>query len=232
MGIAIGGAVFPIYACLVWEKANGTGAIVAAIVGTISGLTTWLITCDRYCTSNPGECPDGAGISVDNLGGNYPMLGGNLASIFISMFVHIGFSLAKPQNFDWKTTREIALVEEDGTPEEPTGEDSKEAMEKAHKIMLYAGWGLCLILCVIWPLLTLPAGVFSKSYFTFWVILSIVWGLLATAVGIFLPFWESRESIAAIFKGLATCSPTADASVMGAKAAFPAASYGKADAPQ
>jgi len=36
-------------------------------------------------------------------------------------------------------------------------------------------WGLSFVLVVAWPVLTLPAGVFSKSYFTFWVVLLLVW---------------------------------------------------------
>ena len=218
MGIAIGGAVFPIYACLTWKKASATGAIIAAPCGTIAGLIVWLVTCQGYYGS----------INVDNLGGNYPMLGGNLAAIFISMFVHIGFSLAKPQNYDWQTTREITLVEEDGVKaEEFTGEDSPEAMDKAAKYMAYTCWGMSLVLIILWPVLTLPAGVFSKSYFTFWVILSIIWGLVAAAIGVGLPLWESREAIGAILKGLLSCSPREDAPVAGAGASFPAPSFGK-----
>lgn len=55
-------------------------------------------------------------------------------------------------------------------------------MDKAYKIMLWVGWGLSLLLVVVWPLLALPAGVFSKSYFTFWVILAIIWGYAATVI--------------------------------------------------
>ena len=221
MGIAIGGAVFPIYACLTWEKANATGAMVGAISGTCAGLIVWLVTCQAYYGS----------INVDNLGGNYPMLGGNLAAIFISMFVHVAFSLVKPQNFDWKATREIPMIDEDPAElEKFTGEDSPEAMDRAAKIMKLAGWGTTLVLIIIWPCLTLPAGVFSKGYFTFWVILSLIWGLVGTAIACILPFWESRESLKAIFKGLFCGGPTnasiaRDASYGMGKTAFPAKSF-------
>ncbi len=42
-------------------------------------------------------------------------------------------------------------------------------------------WAGCLsvVVFVLWPLLTLPAGVFSKSYFTFWIVLAMIWGFLA-----------------------------------------------------
>jgi SSS family transporter len=214
MGIAIGGAVFPIYACLTWKKATSTAAIVAAPVGTLAGLLVWLLTAQLYAGS----------ITIDTLGGNYPMLGGNLAAIFVSAFVCIGISLAKPDNYDWQTTREIALVEEDGAEaEEFTGEDSKEAMDKASKWMVWAGWGATLVLVILWPLLTLPAGVFSKSYFTFWVILSIIWALLATVVGIVLPFWESKEAIGAILKGMCCGTGRSESGLQ----SYPAASFGK-----
>ena len=42
-------------------------------------------------------------------------------------------------------------------------------------------WAGCLsvVVFIIWPLMTLPAGVFSKSYFTFWIVLAMIWGFLA-----------------------------------------------------
>lgn len=76
-------------------------------------------------------------------------------------------SLIKPQNYDWQTTREIPTIEENtGAEHVWEGEDSLEAMDRARKIMLWVGWGLSILLVVVWPLLALPAGVFSKSYFT------------------------------------------------------------------
>lgn len=49
-------------------------------------------------------------------------------------------------------------------------------MEVAFKWILAWGGGLAVLLYVVWPLLALPAKVFSKGYFTFWVIISMVWG--------------------------------------------------------
>ena len=39
--------------------------------------------------------------------------------------------------------------------------------------------GLTLLIFVAWPLLTLPAGIFSRAYFRFWIVLAMVWGTLA-----------------------------------------------------
>lgn len=54
-------------------------------------------------------------MSKDNLGGDYPMLAGNLTSICTSAIICAAISLWKPQNYDWKSTQEIPVVEEDGT---------------------------------------------------------------------------------------------------------------------
>jgi hypothetical protein len=37
-----------------------------------------------------------------------------------------------------------------------------EAMNIAKKRMMWVGWGLSITLIIVWPLLALPAGVFSK----------------------------------------------------------------------
>ena len=52
-------------------------------------------------------------------------------------------------------------------------EDSEEGMNIAlHRIWWWGG-SLALVLVVVWPLLALPAGVFSEGYFTFWVRLHV-----------------------------------------------------------
>lgn len=223
MGIAIGGAVGPIYMCLVWDKASATGAIAGAISGLVFGLITWLVTAAGL---------DGS-VTVDTLGGNYPMLAGNLVSIGLSVVVCVVISLIKPQNYTWDTTRQIKMIEEDGSHIIPeTGPDSMEAMNRAFKIMLWVGWGLSTLLILVWPLLALPAGIFSQGYFTFWVVLSIAWGLLASVVGTFLPLWESRLSLQRIIMNLLHCSPFTEedkSTTPGdlAKQVYPAPSFGK-----
>ncbi len=42
-------------------------------------------------------------------------------------------------------------------------------------------------------------GIFSKSYFTFWVTISIIWGLIASFVIVLMPVWEYRHELVAAF---------------------------------
>jgi len=56
---------------------------------------------------------------------------------------------------------------------------------------------------LIWPLLSLPAGVFTKDYFSFWVFVSIAWSFVATICIISLPIYESMDAIIGIMYYLA-----------------------------
>lgn len=80
--------------------------------------------------------------------------------------------------------------------------------------------GLTLLIFVAWPLLTLPAGIFSRNYFRFWIVLAMIWGTLAgMAVAIALKpngamlkgalaFRHSYKHLAA--GGVCTCSGDGD----------------------
>merc|ERR1719222_1029202 len=61
------------------------------------------------------------------------------------------------------------------------------------------GWGFTIIMVIVWPLLSIPAGVFTKDYFAFWVFISLAWAFVATFVIITLPIQESMESIMGVF---------------------------------
>lgn len=57
-------------------------------------------------------------------------------------------------------------------------------MARAYKITWIWAIGLSFTVFIAWPLLTLPAGVFSKGYFRFWIGLAMTWG---TAAGVTRP---------------------------------------------
>lgn len=56
-------------------------------------------------------------------------------------------------------------------------DDEKEdpgQMAYAYKMTWIWAISLSIVIFVMWPLLALPAGIFSQGYFTFWIILSMV----------------------------------------------------------
>jgi hypothetical protein len=94
--------------------------------------------------------------------------------------------------------------------------DDPVAMAKAYKRTWFWALTVSIAIFVVWPLLTLPAGVFSEGYFTFWVVLSMAWGTVAAVIVVLYPLLESRE----VLTNVLFCRPykfEADVSVAAAK---------------
>jgi len=191
MGNAIGSAVIPLWNMLMWKDANAIGAILGAWVGMISALLTWLI----YAQAQSGE------ISVDSLGQLEPNLAGNLVAICSSGIIHAVFSLAKPQNYDFASMGQIEMLEDDkrGLDE---ADFTDEFLAEAKRWVQKWGWTFTIIMVVVWPILSLPAEVFSKSYFAMWVFISLAWSFVATFVIISLPIVESMDSIMGVTRAI------------------------------
>lgn len=193
MGIVIGSAVIPLWNMMTWKKASGTGAVIAAWSGLILAVASWLIACSVQSGS----------ISVDNLGKNETMLTGNLVAILSSGLIHFVISMISPQNFDFDTLdSNIKLVETDDTSGLTAEEKDPKMLADAKKWIVRRGWFLTIVLVIIWPLLSIPAGKFTKDYFAFWVLIAIAWGFGAAIVITVLPLLESSDEISAVFNGL------------------------------
>jgi SSS family transporter len=182
MGIVIGSAVIPLWNLMTWDKASGKGAVIAAWGGLVLSLTTWLVAASIQSGS----------ISISTLGTNEVMLSGNLVAIISSGIIHFIYSkFIDPQDFDFSTLdAKIRLVEND-TSGLTIEDQDPEMLDAAYKWITVRGWVLTIVLVVVWPLLSVPAGKFSKDYFTFWVLLAIAWGFGAAIVITFLPIMES-----------------------------------------
>ena len=171
MGNFIGSAVVPIALALMWKECNATGAIVGAIGGLFAGLVAWLAVAAQQPYVKDGKCS--SVINVDTLGTLNAQLAGNLCALCVSALLAIVISLAEPQNFDWDDLRERTdsfLVEEDKNVKlAEDGEESKESLDIAYVRTLYFAAFLMFVLILLWPALSIPAGVFTKAYFGFWV---------------------------------------------------------------
>ncbi|CAH8390301.1 unnamed protein product [Eruca vesicaria subsp. sativa] len=197
MGVLIGSAVIPIAFMLLWRKANAFGAILGSISGCVLGIITWLSTAKiQY-----------GRVDLDTTGRNAPMLAGNLVAILTGGLIHAVCSLVQPQNYDWSTTREIKLVE-DGVSGDvndvPLEELRDEKLKRAKAWIVRWGLVFTLLIVVIWPVLSLPARVFSRGYFWFWAIVAIAWGTIGSIVIVGLPLIESWGTIKSVCMGLFT----------------------------
>nr|XP_023903866.1 urea-proton symporter DUR3 isoform X2 [Quercus suber] len=192
-GVLIGSAVLPIAFMLLWRKANAIGAILGTVSGCVLGIITWL----SVASIEYGQ------VNLDTTGRNAPMLAGNIVSILTGGAVHVVCSILWPQNYDWDTTKQITVVEKE-TSELPAEEFNKEKLKRAKAWVVKWGVGFTVVIVVLWPLLSLPIGVFTKGYFTFWAVIAIAWGTIGSVVIIGLPLIESRKTIQRVFMGMFT----------------------------
>lgn len=208
MGIVIGSAVFPIAACLTWAKCSAKAACISAVVTTPLAIMTWLITAAKL---NDGV------ISLDTTGQDYPMLAGNLVALFFSMLLCVILSHIWPQDYNWDELRNLPAAADavDDSHAHVADEDSPEALDRVIRFTWATGGTLTLVLLIMWPILALPAKVFSQGYFTMWVIIAMIWGLVAAAICIIMPIVETAPLIWAVLSCNKTSMAEAEASVAG-----------------
>jgi SSS family transporter len=178
MGIFIGSAVLPIVFSLMWKDCSGVGAMAGAIVGQITAIVVW-------CIVATAQDPDGK-VNVNSLGDIDSLFAGNVCAIGVSGLVCAAISFACPQNFHWDDLRcmtDCFNMADDADPTD-SGEDEKEAMDIAYKWTAWFAVVMSVVLVILWPLLSLSADPFSKSYFSFWV------GLPFLCVTVLLPIYE------------------------------------------
>ena len=185
MGVLIGSAVIPLWNLLTWNKACALGAVAAAWVGLLLGLLGWA----GAALLSTGE------VTVESLGRNEVMLSGNLIAILTSGIIHYIFSITDSEDFDLSTLNDkISLVEDD--MQGLTDEDlSPDLLDRTEKWITRRGCVMAFFLVIVWPLLSVPAGVFTESYFGFWVLVAIAWGFGAAIVIAILPIHESLDDI-------------------------------------
>ncbi|CAI5528189.1 unnamed protein product [Closterium sp. Naga37s-1] len=194
MGVLIGSAVVPIANVILWKKANGFGAIAGCLIGMVAGITSWLVV---------AKVQFGV-LDLDSTGANSSTLTGNLVSIITGGTVHAICSFIKPDNYDFEGTRCIALVDADGHSEVDPEEYSQQKLSSAKKWIFIWGSAFTIAIAILWPILSLPAGVFSLGYFTFWAVISIVWGFIGSAIIILLPLYESWADLCLVANGMFT----------------------------
>ena len=226
MGVLVGSAVFPIATCLLWKKASAQGAILGAVGGMVVAVAAWLGT----AAATAGE----AGLTLETTGASVPMLVGNLVAILVSAGVTTVHGLIWPDECDWSDTRVLrgigegvgkldeTQVEGEGEKElvveggreggravvvdaEMEAEMDPKRLREAKKFVLKWGVFFSVVMLLLWPLLSLPAGApFSLPYFSLWVWVGILWGCLSSVIITVMPLAESKEAIKQVVLGMWT----------------------------
>ncbi|KAG9632293.1 urea active transporter-like protein, partial [Aureobasidium melanogenum] len=214
MGCIIGGGVLPAALTLLWSGQSWTAATFSPIIALACALIGWLVQAKTQYGN----------LSVASTGSNYPMLVGNVVALLTPVVTIPILSLVFPtEKYDWQSMKQIrrpddsdltaaAHIDPELLPGGAHGETAQAlaAEEAEQKHLLRASkiartLTVCLALCflILWPMPMYGSGyIFSKKFFTGWVVVAIIW-LFVTAgcVGIY-PVFEGRKTIIRTFKSM------------------------------
>lgn len=208
MGVIISSAVFPGAMTLLWKGQNWIAAAASPPLGLAVSLIAWLVTAKKQYGI----------LTVTTTGDNYPMLAGNVAALLSPLvFVPIFTYAFGPQNYDYESMRAIRKVDDtevavaahvdlELVPGEtgPSQEQSEEEMRKLNKAAFYSRTltvFMAFAMLILWPIPMYGTSyVFSKKFFTGWVVVGILW-LFCTLCGVVIfPLYEGRESIVRVVR--------------------------------
>ncbi|KAF2276992.1 urea active transporter [Westerdykella ornata] len=210
MGVIISSAVLPATLTLMWSKQNWYAATFTPPLGFACSLIAWLVTAKKQ----------GGELTVATTGANNPMLAGNVVALLSPLiFVPLLTYAFGPQNYDWVSMKQIrkgddhdlaaaAHVDLELVPGERTHSITEEQAEqdKLYKASRIARWMtvfMTLAFLVLWPMPMYGSGyIFSKKFFTGWVVVGMLWMFCsAFCVGLY-PLWEGRHTSVKIFKSI------------------------------
>lgn len=203
MGVIISSAVIPATLTLMWAGHNKWAATLTPPIGLAMALIAWLVTAKKTCKSLDVACT----------GSNNPMLAGNVVALLSPLILTPLFTLIfGVDKYDWVSMAAIRKADDDDMAaaadvdlELVPGEHNASAAEmeeeqikltRASKIAKGMTVLMTLALLVLWPMPLYGTGyIFSKKFFTGWVVVGIIWliGSLL-CVGIF-PVWEGRKDL-------------------------------------
>ncbi|KAJ5466351.1 hypothetical protein N7530_010138 [Penicillium desertorum] len=208
MGVIISSAVFPGAMTLLWKGQNRIAAAVSPPLGLAVSLIAWLVTAKKQYGI----------LTVDTTGANYPMLAGNVAALLSPViFVPLLTYIFGPQNYDYESMRAIRKVDDtevaaaahvdlELVPGEmgPTQDESEEETRQLNRSALYARTltvFMAFSFLILWPIPMYGSSyVFSKKFFTGWVVVGIIWLFFTTFGVVVFPLYEGRASIVRVVR--------------------------------
>jgi uncharacterized membrane protein len=81
--------------------------------------------------------------------------------------------------------------------------EERSQLDRAAKLARILCVTLSLCFIILWPMPLFGTGyVFSKGFFTGWIVVGILWLFFSTGVVVFLPLWQSRRTISHTIKSV------------------------------
>jgi hypothetical protein len=228
MGLLIGGAVFPTAFAITWRKQSKAGAIAGCLSGLAAGLIAWLTTAQHYYGEITVETTGLSYPTL--AGNLASIMTGLIVTVTISLIKPDNFDWevtrainavvtegASPRD---TSTPDLADSGEkkdftEVTPPFPTAhtelpshlapttkeEDDPKTLRRAFKLACISAFILTFILDFLVPMPMFFSGyIFSRGFFTGWVVVSFIWVFVSSAISCILPIWETRSGFGTLVK--------------------------------
>lgn len=212
IGIFVDAAIVPMACTIMWKKQSRLAALIVPLIGSAAGIIAWFLTAHK----NEGT------ISIATLSTNEPLVAGNIMSLTAPLILTPLITYIRPDNFDWHTFKDQIKrgddehITVDGRvvniqsaeaaavlAEQEKHEEDDEILVKARNRALALAAFITLSLCILWPIpMYASSYVFSKGFFTGWVVVLFLWAFFAASVITLLPIWEGRGPIVMVWRRL------------------------------
>ncbi|KFZ00883.1 hypothetical protein V501_10384 [Pseudogymnoascus sp. VKM F-4519 (FW-2642)] len=202
LGVITCPGIFPTVFTLLWKHQSRAAVIVSPILGMLTGIGVWL---------GSAYALYGA-VTIETTGFALPCVYGTVASAFSPLPYTLIITVFKPQNYDWEDFKKEKLAFAATPFTTNTSSSSSAEVEKLDEPVSQAvmrRWAYIAALFsaatflghwVLWPLpMYASKYIFSKSFFTAWVVVAIIWVWGTLLVAGFYPIVDGRQQLGLIW---------------------------------
>ncbi|WBW72173.1 plasma membrane urea transmembrane transporter [Schizosaccharomyces osmophilus] len=189
MGVLVCPAVVPATCVMLSSRTSKLAITVSPVLGLVSSIVSWLVVAG---VQGSGK------LTIETTGANNPMLAGNVVGLLSPILYLIFFSIIKPEKYDFDDLLSKFEMHYESEEEEVL---QKKKLNRASMISKIAATGVAAVFIILWPWPMYGSKyIFSKRFFTGWVVVGLIWIFFTVfSVGIF-PLWEGKKDIYGIVK--------------------------------
>lgn len=161
-------------------------------------------------------------ISIATLSDFIPTVAGNMLALLAPVVLTPLITYIKPEDYDFEKFKELKQVDDtafaidikDGNPAIKSAVERTEAelqnheaierqLLKARNIALGLALFIAISMTILWPIPMYGSSyVFSKNFFTGWIVVTFIWAFFGAITITCVPLWESRKDILLFFRSV------------------------------
>ncbi|OBT62029.1 hypothetical protein VE03_08270 [Pseudogymnoascus sp. 23342-1-I1] len=198
LGVITCPGIFPTVFTLLWKHQSRAAVIISPVLGMLTGIGVWLGSAYGLYGA----------VTIETTGFALPCVYGTVASAFSPLPYTLLITAFKPQNYDWEDFKKEKLAfastpsstNTSATVAEKDEPVSQAVMRRWAYIAALFSAATFLGHWVLWPLpMYASKYIFSKSFFTAWVVIAVIWVWGTLLVAGFYPILDGRQQLRAIW---------------------------------